>query len=195
VKAFSIRPAVEADAPEIARLQVLVYALPPWSEQDDLAETERWLRGQILRPHAHCLVATVAATVPSESSAEPPRERIVGAITGGRTTYGAALEDWQHHAVPPETGWPQITGRIASIWEFVVHPDYRGQGIGATLLEALLDRFREDRADRVLLRTAGRATAAVSLYRRLGFCPLGIREREDPDAGPWLLTLSDQDPA
>ena len=191
MRAFSIRPAAEADAPEIARLQVLVYALPPWSEQDDLPETERWLRGQILRPHAHCLVATASPQSPTE----PPGERIVGAITGGRTTYRAALEDWQHHAVPPESGWPQITGRIASVWEFVVHPDYRRQGIGATLLVALLDRFREDRADRVLLRTAGRASAAVSLYRRLGFRPLGIREREDPDAGPWLLTLSGADPA
>ncbi len=40
---------------------------------------------------------------------------------------------------------------------------------------------------------AGRAAAAVALYRRLGFHSLGIREHEDPDVGPWLLTFPDQD--
>lgn len=53
----------------------------------------------------------------------------------------------------------------ATIWDVVIHPDYRGQGLGRKLIEILLDHPRIRRVERVYLMT----TYQQEFYLKLGF--------------------------
>ncbi|MFB2934073.1 GNAT family N-acetyltransferase [Aerosakkonemataceae cyanobacterium BLCC-F154] len=53
----------------------------------------------------------------------------------------------------------------ATIWDVVVHPDYRGQGLGRKLIETLLDHPRIRPVERVYLMT----TYQQEFYLKLGF--------------------------
>lgn len=50
-----------------------------------------------------------------------------------------------------------------------VKPDLRGHGIGAKLLEKLIERFKARNGARLFLATNAKLDAAIKLYRRYGF--------------------------
>lgn len=60
-------------------------------------------------------------------------------------------------------------GRAALFEDLVVHPDYRKQGIGARLLEYVIEQARADGVLRLTLLTDMQNEQAQALYRRLGF--------------------------
>ncbi len=68
------------------------------------------------------------------------------------------------------------------IGNIAVHPDFRKRGIGAMLINYLIERARECRWVRLEVRCSNRAARA--LYRKLGFIEEGIRcgYYEDEDA-------------
>jgi N-acetylglutamate synthase-like GNAT family acetyltransferase len=53
----------------------------------------------------------------------------------------------------------------ATIWDVVIHPDYRGCGLGRKLVETVLTHPRIDRVERVYLMTTHQQT----FYERIGF--------------------------
>lgn len=53
----------------------------------------------------------------------------------------------------------------AAIWDVVIHPDYRGAGLGRKLVETVLSHPRMSRVERVYLTT----THQQSFYERIGF--------------------------
>ena len=53
----------------------------------------------------------------------------------------------------------------ATIWDVVVHPDYRGAGLGRKLVETVLSHPRLSRVERVYLMTSHQQ----SFYDRIGF--------------------------
>jgi len=53
----------------------------------------------------------------------------------------------------------------ATIWDVVIHPDYRGEGLGSKLVETVLAHPRVCRVERVYLMTTNQET----FYRRIGF--------------------------
>ena len=53
----------------------------------------------------------------------------------------------------------------ATIWDVVIHPDYRGGGLGCKLVETVLSHPRMNRVERVYLMT----THQQQLYKRIGF--------------------------
>lgn len=53
----------------------------------------------------------------------------------------------------------------ATIWDVVVHPDYRGAGLGRKLVETVLSHPRMNRVERVYLMT----THQQRFYERIGF--------------------------
>jgi ribosomal-protein-alanine N-acetyltransferase len=57
----------------------------------------------------------------------------------------------------------------------IVHPEFRGRGIGASLLRAGLDWASAVGARRMLLEVRPDNEPAVALYRRLGFEPITTR--------------------
>ncbi|MGL5808019.1 MAG: GNAT family N-acetyltransferase [Xenococcaceae cyanobacterium] len=53
----------------------------------------------------------------------------------------------------------------AAIWDVVIHPDYRGGGLGSKLVETILSHPRVSRVERVYLTT----THQQSFYEKIGF--------------------------
>jgi ribosomal protein S18 acetylase RimI-like enzyme len=53
----------------------------------------------------------------------------------------------------------------ATIWDVVIHPDFRGAGLGQKLVEIVLSHPRMNRVERVYLTT----THQQSFYERIGF--------------------------
>ncbi len=53
----------------------------------------------------------------------------------------------------------------ATIWDVVIHPEYRGAGLGRKLVETVLTHPRMNRVERVYLTT----THQQSFYERIGF--------------------------
>ncbi|NJK40268.1 MAG: ribosomal protein S18-alanine N-acetyltransferase [Acaryochloridaceae cyanobacterium SU_2_1] len=63
----------------------------------------------------------------------------------------------------------------AHITLLVVHPDYRGQGLGQALLGTVLQLARYRMAMRATLEVRASNQGAVNLYRKFGFQSLGCR--------------------
>ena len=82
--------------------------------------------------------------------------RIVGTITYFR--------DANDEGMGP--GFPAGTSGIRAT---AVDPASRGLGLGVALVEACLDRARDDGRDAIALHTAAFMTAAMGLYERIGF--------------------------
>ena len=55
----------------------------------------------------------------------------------------------------------------ATIWDVVIHPDYRGAGLGSKLVETVLSHPRMNRVERVYLMT----THQQRFYEKIGFEP------------------------
>lgn len=53
----------------------------------------------------------------------------------------------------------------ATIWDVIVHPDYRGLGLGRKLVETILTHPQVNRVERVYLMT----THQQSFYKKIGF--------------------------
>ena len=65
-------------------------------------------------------------------------------------------------------------GRVAWLEDMVVHPDYRGQGLGEQLLRHALAEARSLGCTRVTLLTDGDNFAAMRFYQRAGFTRSGM---------------------
>ncbi|MDF4222136.1 GNAT family N-acetyltransferase [Maribacter sp. M208] len=62
-----------------------------------------------------------------------------------------------------------VSGHKGMIEDVIVSSDYRGQGIGRKLMEKLLERAEASKLDDVLLFSGHHRTAAIALYKSLGF--------------------------
>jgi ribosomal-protein-alanine N-acetyltransferase len=62
------------------------------------------------------------------------------------------------------------------ITNIALHPDFRGRGIGETVLSVILKEVRGKGATFVTLEVRSSNAPAVSLYRKLGFKVLGTRK-------------------
>ncbi|SHK24810.1 phosphinothricin acetyltransferase [Maribacter aquivivus] len=62
-----------------------------------------------------------------------------------------------------------VSGHKGMIEDVVVSSEYRGKGIGRKLMEKLLEQAEKSKLDDVLLFSGHHRTAAISLYKSLGF--------------------------
>lgn len=53
----------------------------------------------------------------------------------------------------------------ATIWDVIIHPDYRGSGLGSKLVETVISHPRMSRVERIYLMT----THQEKFYERIGF--------------------------
>lgn len=67
-----------------------------------------------------------------------------------------------------------------------VHEDFRGKGVGAALMQHVLDEAARSQATRCVLEVAPEAVAAIALYQRHGFEEIDRRAVEDPETGRAL---------
>lgn len=84
-------------------------------------------------------------------------------------------------------------GIDAELMTIGVDAAYQHQGLGSTLLNALIEQASRQRAGRMLLEVRVDNDPALAMYRRFGFVPLGVRKRyyqpEDVDAYTMALQI------
>lgn len=68
-----------------------------------------------------------------------------------------------------------------------VHPETQGSGIGASLLNATLQRARDRGATSMILEVRADNQAARGLYERAGFESIAMRTRYYPDGSDALI--------
>jgi ribosomal-protein-alanine N-acetyltransferase len=75
------------------------------------------------------------------------------------------------------------------ISNFALHPDYRRQGIGESILRRVIDKVKEQGAVFVFLEVRPSNFSANSLYAKLGFKTLGTRKNyyHDPDEDALIM--------
>jgi ribosomal-protein-alanine N-acetyltransferase len=69
-----------------------------------------------------------------------------------------------------------MIGEDVQINNIAVHPDFRGMGIGERVLRSVIKEVKFRGARLITLEVRPSNTAAVSLYKKLGFKLLGIRK-------------------
>ena len=76
------------------------------------------------------------------------------------------------------------------ITNVAVHPDYRRQGIGSMLIEAMIKSARAEKLDLLTLEVRKSNIAAQGLYEKYGFVPIGLRKRyySDNDEDAIIMT-------
>ena len=67
------------------------------------------------------------------------------------------------------TDYMSLRGPAGVMYDIVIDPDHRQQGVGRLLVDATLDALKSKGAPRVVLSTAERNAAAQRLFDRAGF--------------------------
>lgn len=77
----------------------------------------------------------------------------------------------------------------ADIHNLAVHPGYRRQGIGRSLLQEVIGETKRSRCSRVTLEVRKSNQAAQKLYHSLGFVERGIRKGYYSDDGEDAIAM------
>jgi ribosomal protein S18 acetylase RimI-like enzyme len=144
----TIRPAMPADLPELGRLGALLIRM-----HHDL-DPKRFIAAT---PHTEGGYASFLRTQLDEEKVVVLVAERDGALVG--YTY-AGLEGWDYMA---------LRGPAGAVYDIVVDPAHRGQGVGRMLLDATLAALTAKGAPRVVLSTAERNEAAQRLFAGAGF--------------------------
>jgi ribosomal protein S18 acetylase RimI-like enzyme len=145
---LTIRPALAADEQALGRLgSLLVIEHYEFDPQRFLAP-----RPDMPQAYGHFLASQIG---------QPDKLVLVAEQAGAIVGYGfAGIEGFDYMA---------LRGPAAVLYDLVVDPDHRRQGIGTALLDAAFVRLSELGAPRVLLFTAEKNHAAQSVFERSGF--------------------------
>ena len=73
------------------------------------------------------------------------------------------------------------------ILNVAVHPDMRGAGVGRLLVEKVLEECRGNGASFVSLEVRGANSAAIRLYRKMGFAEVGKRKKYSENGEDALM--------
>jgi ribosomal protein S18 acetylase RimI-like enzyme len=143
-----IRPAIAGDEKVLGRLGALLVV-----EHHDF-DAKRFLAPRPDMPQAYgqFLASQIGAQEKLVLVAERGR-MVVGYVFGG-------MEGFDYMA---------LRGPAAVLYDVVVEPAHRRQGVGAALLDAAFADFTKRGAPRVLLFTAFKNQGAQSLFEHVGF--------------------------
>ena len=67
-----------------------------------------------------------------------------------------------------------------------IHEDFRGQGIGAMLLDALIEEARRCRLHSIIALIDGDNAVSIRLHKRFGFRHVGVEREVGEKFGRWL---------
>ena len=65
------------------------------------------------------------------------------------------------------------------LWRFMIDENFQGNGYGTAALQVIIQYFREHGANNIRLSTKETNTAALSMYRKAGFCDTGEMNDEE----------------
>ena len=146
--AFPIRPAAPADLAAIGRLGALLVRL-----HHDL-DPDRFIAATPQTEHAYGSFLGTQLDEPNIVILVAERD---GEVIG--YTY-AGVEG---------TDYMSLRGPAGVLYDIVVDPAHRGQGVGRALLDATLEALEAKGAPRVVLSTAEGNESAQRLFARAGF--------------------------
>jgi len=156
---YLIRDFTEADSAEVNAAALAAFSDFKDAIDDWPTMAERVSRMSDLVAHAELVVATVDG-------------RVAGAV--GYCGPGRPKQEWF------DVAWPCVR-------MLVVHPMYRGLGIGRALTEECVRRARRDGAPLIALHTSGIMTTALGMYQRMGF---ELHREEPPRHGvPYAVYI------
>jgi ribosomal-protein-alanine N-acetyltransferase len=69
-----------------------------------------------------------------------------------------------------------LIGEDVQINNIAIHPDFRGMGVGEHVMRQVIEQVRFRGASLITLEVRPSNTAALALYRKLGFKLMGIRK-------------------
>ena len=144
----TIRPAANADLPAIGRLGALLVRL-----HHDL-DPERFIAATTQTERAYASFLGTQLDEPNIVILVADRH---GAVLG-YTYAGVEGPDYM-----------SLRGPAGVLYDIVVDPAHRGQGVGRMLLDATLDALKGRGAPQVVLSTAERNTIAQRLFEHAGF--------------------------
>ena len=157
-----IRPATPADVPAIGRLAVLLV-----QAHHDF-DPNRFLS---VTPHTEQGYADYLGTQLGQKRTVV----LVAELNGGVCGYAwGAVEG---------TDYMSLRGPAGVLYDIVVDPEHRGKGIGALLLNAVLEALEALDAPRVVLSTAVRNEMAQRLFARAGFRPTMLEMTREASSG------------
>lgn len=84
------------------------------------------------------------------------------------TQFFARINEWQYIGMVSSI-IPNPGQRVATVQQMFVDRDYRGQGVGKTLLLTLLDALRSKSVTNAHLTVVSTQVAAIGLYESVGF--------------------------
>ena len=82
------------------------------------------------------------------------------------------------------TDYMALRGPAGAMYDIVVDPDHRQQGVGRMLVDATLEALRSKGVPRVVLSTAEKNAAAQRLFDRAGFRRTMIEMTRELDGNP-----------
>ncbi|MBI4542165.1 MAG: ribosomal protein S18-alanine N-acetyltransferase [Gemmatimonadetes bacterium] len=142
------------------------------------------------RPLCHADLPAVA-TIEAQAFPDPWSRQAFAEMLTHQHVCGFGFDDGEGTLVG--YGLCSLGGDEGEILNLAVQPRARGRGVGSALLEAMLDWLRGQGASCVFLEVRPSNHAAIELYRRAGFSPLGVRDgyyrRPREDALTMVLEL------
>jgi RimJ/RimL family protein N-acetyltransferase len=106
--------------------------------------------------------------IKSRLTANPPNNFVAGVFVDGRLVGTAGFYR--------ETG-PKVRHK-GRIWGVYLAAELRGKGIGRQMMQAVIERAEKlEGLEQIMISVAATQTAAIALYRALGFVPFGIEPR------------------
>jgi ribosomal protein S18 acetylase RimI-like enzyme len=79
------------------------------------------------------------------------------------------------------TDFMALRGPAGVVYDLVIDPDHRGEGLGSALLKAAIDALTARGVPRILLSAAHRNLAAQRLFARNGFRPTMVEMTREQD--------------
>ena len=111
------------------------------------------------------------------------------------TLYAKKQYSWLNRAVPPDTtATAQHRAVLGESYvdNIAVFPEFRGHGVGRTLMAALIEKARENGGVFITLEVRTSNLPAIAMYRSLGFTEAGVRRNfyTEPREDALIFTLS-----
>jgi len=159
-----------------AKLYCSIWQEPPWNE--DFWKSEE-VKEDIVRDSkkeaADCMIAVVE-----------DRTKVVG-FTWGYMASAGYLDEISGSTFFTSSG--KFAGKNFYVDELGVDANCRGLGVGKLLSKSLIDHAVANRAGSLVLRTDEKAIAAKTLYRKLGFVEISVRDAKYPTRTYWHLEM------
>lgn len=104
---------------------------------------------------------------------DPWSKRSFEEMLAQETVHGFAVDDQDGQLVG--YGVCSVVADQGEILNLAVEPRARGRGVGTALIAVMLDWLRARGSSRVFLEVRSSNQAAIGVYRKAGFVPLGTR--------------------